>query len=215
MGWERLIAVLAFVLAGGVSQGGSTPTKMTHLIAQMSGTDIPKDSFAALPKTYWRATNQYCRIDEEPDPKNGIHGRTIINEPDAWLINLADNTAKHFVDQGPTFNCKLPIFAFDPEMAKSKIGELEFGRELEFFRANGAKPVEGPKLENKANYYELTIGDSVLTLVELQDIHAPLMIGLIRGQEVTKIRYQLWDDQVPFKSDLFARPTGVKIEEVK
>jgi hypothetical protein len=62
-------------------------------------------------------------------------------------------------------------FAFDPEMAKSKIGELEFGRELEFFRANGAKPVDGPKLEFKANYFELTIADSVLKLVERADIY--------------------------------------------
>jgi hypothetical protein len=59
---------------------------------------------------------------------------------------------------------KLPIFALDPEMAKSKIGKLEFGRELEFFRANGAKPVDGPKLEFKANYFALTIADYVLTL---------------------------------------------------
>jgi hypothetical protein len=113
-------------------------------------------------------------VDEERDAKNGIHGRTIINEPDAWLINLADNTAKHFVDQGPTLNCRLPIFALDPGMAKSKIGELEFGRELEFFRENGAKSVEGPKSEFKANFYELTIEDSVLKLVERADIHATL-----------------------------------------
>jgi len=37
---------------------------------------------------------------------------------------LADNTAKHVLDRGPTFNCKLPIFAMDEEMAKSKIGKL-------------------------------------------------------------------------------------------
>jgi hypothetical protein len=49
----------------------------------MSGTDIPDDSFAAKPKVYWRASNQYCRVDEEPDTEKGIHGRTVINEPDA------------------------------------------------------------------------------------------------------------------------------------
>jgi hypothetical protein len=50
----------------------------------------------------------------------------------------------------------MPIFALDPEMAKSKIGELEFGREVEFFRENGAKSVEGPRLQFKAAFYELT-----------------------------------------------------------
>jgi hypothetical protein len=131
------------------------------------------------------------------------------------MVNLADNTAKHLVDQGPTFNCKLPIFAFDPEMAKSKIGELEFGRELEFFRANGAKPVDGPKLEFKANYFELTIADSILKLVERADIHALILIGLMRGNKVLQVRYSLWDDEEPFKADLFAKPDGVRIEEVK
>src|SRR5437660_9646426 len=96
------------------------PTKMIHVIIKMSGSDIGEDSFAAKPKTFWRASNQYCRADEEPDPQNGIHGRTLINEPDAWLINLADNTAQHVVDHGPTFNCRLPIFAMDEQMAKSK-----------------------------------------------------------------------------------------------
>lgn len=181
----------------------------------MSATDIRTDSFAAKPKVYWRASNRYCRVDEEPDTEKGIHGRTVINEPDAWLVNLADNTAKHLVDQGPTFNCRLPIFASEPETMKSKVGELEFGRELSFFRDNGAKQIEGPKLEFPANYYELLIGDSVLKLVERADVHVPIMIGLIRGDKALWVRYMLWDDQVPFKSDLFVKPTGVKVEETK
>jgi hypothetical protein len=109
---------------------------MTHAVIQMSGSDISVDSFSAKPKTFWRASSQYCRVDEEPDSEKGIHGRLIVNEPDAWLINLADNTAKHVLDRGPTFNCKLPIFAMDEEMAKSKICELEIGQELDFFHAN-------------------------------------------------------------------------------
>jgi hypothetical protein len=188
---------------------------MTHVIAQMSGPNISADSFAAKPKVYWRASNQYCRIDEEPDPEKGIHGRIIMNEPDAWLVNLADNTAKHLLDPGPTFNCRLPIFPVDMETAKSKVGELEFGRELEFFKANGAKLIDGPKLEFKANYYEVAIGDSVLKLVERADIHAPIMIGLIRGDKAFWVRYLLWNDQVPFKADLFEKPTGVKVEDTK
>lgn len=214
---QQLAAMLIlFLLRAGVC-ADSAPVKMTHVIAQMSGTDILADSFAAKPKVYWRASNQYCRVDEEPDPDKGIHGRAVINEPDAWLINLADNTAKHLVDPGPTFNCRLLVFATDPEAVKSKVGvgALEIGRELEFFQANGAKQIEGPKLEFKANYYEVVIGDSTLKLVERADIHAPILIGLIRGDRAFWVRYLLWDDQVPFKADLFAKPSGVKIEEPK
>jgi hypothetical protein len=210
------LGLFVTVLLAAPSPGtcAETPSKMTHAVVQMSGTDISADSFSAKPKIFWRASNQYCRVDEEPDPEKGIHGKLIVNEPDAWLVNLADNTAKHVLDPGPTFNCRLPIFALDQEMAKSKIGELEIGRELDFFRSNGAKLTKGPKLQFEANYYELTVGNSVLRLVERVDIHAPILIGLERGDKVYKARYLLWDE-VPFKADLFAKPTGVKIEEAK
>lgn len=212
---EKWILILTVALAGGGPQATSVPAKMTTMIVQMSGTDVPPDSFAAQPKIYIRASNQYCRIDEAPDTKNGIHGRMIVDEPDVWVVNLADNTAKHIIDPGPTFNCRLPIFATDQETAKSKIGELEFGREIEFFHTNGAQVVDGPKLQFKAEYYKLAIGDAVLTLVERVDIHAPILIALIRGNNLLQARYLLWDDQTPFKSDVFARPTGVTMEGAK
>jgi hypothetical protein len=111
--WEiGPIAILVLVLPHNVVCA-DTPSKMIHGIIQMSGTDIPAGSFASKPKIFWCASSQYCRIDEEPDPEHGIHGRLLINEPDAWLLNLADSTAKHMVDTGPTFNCRMPIFATD------------------------------------------------------------------------------------------------------
>jgi hypothetical protein len=208
---------LGLMLIVGISRRGTcaeVPDKMTHAVVTMSGTDIAADSFFAKPKTFWRASHQYCRVDEEPDPENGIHGRLIVNEPDAWMVNLADNTARHVLDSGPTFNCKLPIFEMSEEMAKSKIGELEIGRELDFFRANGAKQIEGPKLSFEANYYELNIGDSTLRMVERVDVHAPILIMLKRGDTMYTARYQLWGE-VAFKADVFAKPFGVKIEEAK
>ena len=177
---------------------------------------IETATFAGKPKTMWRASNSYCRTDEEPDLEHGLHLRTVMNEPDAWLVDLANNRAKHMVDPGPTVNCRMPIFAFDMAMVKGKIGELEFGRELDFFQKNGAKQIDGPQLESfKANYYELKVDGMVLRLVERADIHAPILIGLAQGERITKVRYLLWDDQVPFKVDLFAKPTGMNIEEVK
>jgi hypothetical protein len=215
MQWQRFAVLLFSGIVGIGIQNSTTPAKMTRVIAQMSGSNIPADSFSTQPKTYWRAGTKYCRVDEQPDTKNGIHGSLIINEPDSWLVNLSNNSAKHVVDPGPTFNCKLPLFALDPEMAKSKVGELEFGQEIEFFRSNGATMSDGPKLQFKANYYTLTLGDSVLKLVERDDIHAPIMIALIRGGDIVQIRYSLWEDQIPFKADLFAKPAGVTIEEIK
>jgi hypothetical protein len=192
------------------------PRTMIHVIVQLSGTDIPEGSFAGKPKTLWRATNSYCRSDEEPDPAQGLHLSVIMNEPDSWLVDLANNRAKHMVDLGPTFNCRLPIFALSMEIFKSKVGGLEYGHELEFFQKNGAKQVDGPKLDSfKANYYELALDGMVLKLVEGVDIHVPIRIALLQDEKITQVRYLLWEDQVPFKADLFAKPVGVNIEEVK
>src|SRR5437764_14328374 len=103
------------------------PGKMIHAIVQMSGSDIPPDSFFNKPKVFWRASNRFCRVDEEPDPERGIHGTLLVNEPDAWLINLADNTAKHMLDPGPTYNCTLPIFAMVQDIANSTTGNHAIG----------------------------------------------------------------------------------------
>ena len=211
-----LVAFVVFVIPAGGYCAETLPKTMIHLIVKISGTDIPAGSFAEKPKTIWRASNSYCRSDEEPDPEQGLHLRTVMNEPDSWLVDLANNRAKHMVDPGPTFNCRMPMFAFNMEMAKGKIGELEFGHELEFFEKNGAKQVDGPALQSfKASYYKLMIGDMVLMLVERVDIHVPIQITLLQGGKMTNVRYLLWEDQVPFNVDLFAMPTGVKMEEVK
>ncbi|HUK49011.1 MAG TPA: hypothetical protein VLW06_15520 [Terriglobales bacterium] len=212
--FKILVVALLLPVIAGIALGADAPSKMIHVILQMSGSDIPADSFFSKPKVFWHASNRYCRVDEEPDPDNGIHGRLLMNEPDAWLINLADNTAKHLIDKGPTFNCKLPIFSLNEEMAKGKIGDLEVGHEIEYFQTNGAKQIDGPKVHFEAKYYELKVGDSSLRLVERVDIHAPIMIGLATGGELYTARYLLWEE-VPFDENLFAKPTGLKIEEVK
>jgi hypothetical protein len=212
--WLATLAIPLISITGVCAD--DPPKTMIRIIAQMSGTEIPAGSFAEKPKTMWRASNGYCRIDEEPDPAQGLHLRTIMNEPDSWLVDLANRRAKHMVDPGPTFNCRMPIFAFSMEMYKSKVGELEYGHEIDFFHKNGAKQVDGPELESfKTNYYQVTVDDMTLTLVERVDVHVPILIGLIQGQKMTKVRYLLWDDQAPFKADLFAKPTDVAMEEVK
>ncbi len=92
-----LTIMLALVLPC-TSFCADAPSKMIHGVIQMSGTDIAEGSFASKPKIFWRASNEFCRIDEEPDPEHGIHGRLVIHEPDAWLVNLADHTAKYMVN---------------------------------------------------------------------------------------------------------------------
>src|SRR5262249_1659698 len=144
---------------------------------------IPKDSFAAQAKRLFRAGSRYCRTEENPDLEHGIHGLLIISEPDAWLINRLDKTAKHMVDPGPTYNCKMPIFANIQSIAdladevRKPIMELEFGREIEYFRPKSPAPSPGPVLmDKKTMAYTTEIGESQLFLFTSGNPEAPVAV---------------------------------------
>jgi hypothetical protein len=58
-----LAAVTMFLVPSCAFCADNEPSTMIHVIAQMSGTDIPAGAFAGKPKTMWRASNSYCRIE--------------------------------------------------------------------------------------------------------------------------------------------------------
>jgi hypothetical protein len=68
---------------------------MTKLMVKLESLEIPKESFAAQARLMYRAASRYCRIEENPDIEHGIHGLIIINEPNSWLVNRLDKTARH------------------------------------------------------------------------------------------------------------------------
>jgi hypothetical protein len=158
-------ALSTICIVGSIAFGQALPETMTKISVRLESPDDPADSFAAKPKTMYRAGNGYCRTEEVPDPEHGIHGLMILNEPDAWMVNLLSKTARHFVDPGPTFNCHLPLFGGEPAKSaaemKNPLLELEFGQELEYFKGKRATPSEGPILrERQTTIYAVTIGDS-------------------------------------------------------
>jgi hypothetical protein len=61
---------------------------MTKLTVHLLSPDIRQESFAAKPKTMYRFAKAYCRTAEAPDLENGIHGLTVIHEPDVWMVNF-------------------------------------------------------------------------------------------------------------------------------
>jgi hypothetical protein len=144
--------------------------KMTKLAVRLESPQIPEQGFAAKAKVIYRAGSRYCRTEESPDAEHGIHGLMIINEPDIWMVNLLTKTAQHYLDPGPTFNCRMPMFQgeavkSDADM-KNALLELEFGRELGYFKDKGADPKEGPVLRNKpTTVYAVDINVSLVASV--------------------------------------------------
>jgi len=194
------------------------PESMIKLTVRLESPEVPAESFAAQPKTMYRAGNGYCRTEEVPDPEHGVHGLMILNEPNAWMVNLLAKTGRHMVDPGPTFNCRLPMFRGDvksPSDMKNPILELEFGQELGYFKGKGAAPKAGPLLRDKpTTVYVVGIGDSQFSLFTTGTPERPWAIARQHGN----VKEIFWYDdyqQLPFDPKLFAKPEGVRIEEVK
>ncbi len=203
----RNLFLLVVALAH-ASSGQQPPTVMTKVEVVLEGPDIPAGSFATKPKVMYRAGSRYCRIEEAPDPDNGIHGLAIISEPDAWMVNLLNKTAKHMVDPGPTFSCRLPIF---PDTDKN----LEFGLELEYFKSRGATPQKGPVLQTKSTTrYMVEVADAKLALFTYGPPERPLAVSRVRGDKGEIFWFKGHGD-LPFEPALFAKPENVKIDEPK
>jgi hypothetical protein len=211
--------LLVFMALSATAFGQQSPESMTKLSVRLQRRELPDESFAVQPKLMYRAGNPYCRTDEVPDPDNGIHGLVIVGEPDVWMVNLLTKTDRHFVDPGPTFNCHLAIFAGEQTMTgtgvKDPLLELEFGRELVYFKGKGAAPKEGPVLQGKpTTAYAATLGDSQLFLFTTGTPERPWTVARQHGGEREIFSYGICE-QLPFDPKLFASPEGVKIEDVK
>jgi hypothetical protein len=216
--------VLLVGVLGGILFAEDSPKTMTKIEVILKGPDAPPGSFATKPKVFYRAGNRYCRVDEAPDPDQGIHGLMIINEPDWWMVNLFSKTARHGVDPGPTFSCRLAIFAngtpqsIDDE--SKQIMQLEFGRELEFFKNRGAIPEKGPVLQTtdgrtyETMVYRVRVGAAALALFTTGTPERPLSVAQQRNGK-SDIYWYSGYGEVDFDPKLFAKPENVKIEESK
>jgi hypothetical protein len=216
----RKILIATCLLSGSLfAQQPPTPKTMTKMEVVLQSPDAPAGSFAAQPKVMYRAGTQYCRTEEALDADRGIHGVAVINEPDFWLVNLVDHTARHAVDPGPTFNCRFPVFSGRaiklPEDQGKQIMELEFGYEIPFFKKAGATPKPGPVLQTKqTTIYQTKIGDVTLALFTYGEPERPLAVVWTRGDEHDIYWYSGYG-QVAFDPKLFAKPENVKIEDPK
>ena len=216
---SRCMKKLCFaLLMASLALAQDAPKTMSRITVQLDGPDAPKDSFVRQPKTIYRAGSSYCRVEEAPDSERNIHGLLIVNEPNAWMVNLATKTAQHTVDPGPTFNCHLPIFAgpvpnTQDQVDYAKLG-LEFGHELEFFQKMGAaRQAPGPVLQKQqTTAYVLDIGETRFALFTYGPNEFPLLVAHTVGTKGEMFWYSGYG-QVPFDPKLFSKPEGVTIAE--
>jgi hypothetical protein len=209
-------ALSAICILGSIALGQRLPETMIKLAVRLERPDVAKESSAAQLKLMYRAGSGYCRSEEVLDHEDGIHGLMIVNEPDAWLVNLHTMTAQHVVDPGPTFICHLPIFRGQdgaPTDMKNPILSLEFGQEIAYFKAKGANPKQGPILRGKlTNIYAADAGRSQLFLFVTGTPEHPWAVARQHDGEREIVWYGTYE-QVPFDAKLFGKPGDVKIKD--
>ena len=197
-----LVSTLAILLPALSASAAEAPTTMTRVTVVWTAANVPHIPAAELPKTMTRAANAYCRFDM---PKIGNAQQLgVTAEPLMWQIDLVSMSGKVYHDPGPTYNCHQPIFGVDTAYGED-IFNLEFGRELEYFRTRHAQEVAPDRLQ-------LNPDGRVATLILKADHKTPDAIVLAYGKKAQRIDYQEWRT-LPFKADLFAPPKGVTIIE--
>ncbi|PYT70393.1 MAG: hypothetical protein DMG39_15875 [Acidobacteria bacterium] len=171
-----------------LAQSQEAPRTMTKVTTKIVEPKPEPGSFSAQAKTVWRAGKKYARTAEAPDSQNHIHGLAIINEPDAWMINLFDKSARHLVDPGPSFNVHLPVFETQTGI-KTKLVALEFGEEVEFFAKNDARESAGEMADGKPTVrHEVNFSGGSVVLWTDAKSKKPVRISLIQGVPETNHR---------------------------
>ena len=78
------------------------PKAMNRIVVQLDSPDVPQNNPARKPRTIYRAGNTYCR--QEAASRDLL----IVNEPNAWVVDLEAKTAQHTVDSCLLYTSTMP-----------------------------------------------------------------------------------------------------------
>jgi hypothetical protein len=219
---SRRFWIGAFVLmsfAGGVfsQMNQAQPQTMTKIVCQYSGPSLTAGSPESQPTTIYRAADKYERIELPPDPVQKKHELRITREPDAWYINLADQTAIHMLDRGPDFTVShFIISSQNSPLPEPEFRDMQFGNEAIFARQKQTHEIGLRKIDNKdAKAYLAKGGDREAMLYFDPETDKPLQIDVTRnGKPDVSIKY-LEYTELPFDPKMFELPEGIKVTEQK
>jgi hypothetical protein len=205
---RRFLTFLLFLLVPFAAQAADD--KMLYVEYRLVGKQIADDSFDAQTKKVWRIGDKYLRFEDAPNPQTKIYGLIIVAEPDIWIVDRNSNQAQHTVDPGPNYKIHFPLFASE---TVEKLREIEFGRELEYFRENNAKELGAEEVDGfKCKVFRLAIEDREVTLF-LKTNETPLQIVVKSPDYEYAMRFLRYEpERKPDKSQ-FQLPPGVQLKD--
>ncbi len=186
------------------------PATMKKLVTRLTSDATKTDRAAGLLKTLYRAGKKYSRLEEEPGTDNAQH-LIVTNEPESWVINLQEQTGKHYLDKGPEFSIRLPIFWGADGKPERDFEGLEFGEEMEFFGKGHARNLGTRKVEGRTcKALSIVSGQHEVILYLERKTDRPYQIELIKfGRPVASVRYLTYEANLRFDASLFEPPKNV------
>jgi len=218
----RIAGIIFFFWVVFFSQRGSGQSlEMTRIVVRYSNPTMKPDSFSAQPKTLYRVGDKYSRIEEALDAAKNIQTLIITKEPDNWKINLANKTAEHMVDPGPTFRSRIPVIWSpkppgepDPDQ---ELTNFEFGNEVRYFQQSGARDVGMRSVEGKqCKALSIKRGEREIVLLVDPESDKPVEIDVTNGgKSESTVHYVSYETGLPFDPSLFELPEGLTVTESK
>jgi len=205
-----MLRTLALLLLSGITLAAhAADDKMLYLEYRLVGKSIEAESFDAQVKKLWRIGSSYLRFDDAPNPVTKIHGLIIVAEPDIWIVDRNTNQAQHTVDPGPNYKIHFPLFASE---SSEKLRQLEFGRELQYFRENGATELPPQEVDGiKCKLLRLELDGDEVTLF-LKTDETPLQVAVKSPDYEYALRFLRYEpDRKPDRA-LFQLPPGVQLK---
>jgi hypothetical protein len=214
---EATIFGLVFLFAARAQAPRSQSSEsMIRIVVRFMGPGIRPGSFAALPRTIYRAGSRYARVEDPPDARQQMEKLTIIAEPDAYSLNVLDKTGTHAIDHGGPDDIHLPVvLPFDPKHELGHLDRLEFGEEIDFFKSAGARKEAGPVVNGRpTERYLLETPEGLASLVVKPGPETPVFISWSSRGEAYKYEFISYQD-LPFNPTLFAKPPGFRLREIR
>lgn len=200
------LVALALLLPAAALEARCVPLKLLRIVTVFEPANAPPDAFARKPKTLYRLGEKYGRMEEELDEERNLHGLIVVNEPNVWMVNLADRTGKHIVDTGESVVFHAPLV----DKAQSKLwSQFEFGCEVEFMKAVGA---EAESLPDGGTRY-VHAAEGVTATLTVKADGKPARVEIKTAEEPYAIRYVAFETVDKPPASLFTRPQGIRFTE--
>jgi hypothetical protein len=184
---------------------------LLKVVTTTEAPNLPANHFHRVPKTLYRVGEKQGRLEEALNPERGVHLLIIVNEPDLWMVNLAEGQGRYIRDPGPTFYFRARLFG-DAAVTSAFIRSLEIGCELAWLREAGVKPeqVKHPTL-GSVNKFEFKEGSERVVLFERKG--KPLRVELFGASGwIMAMNYLSYETNLKLNPKLFTKPEGITFE---